>query len=135
MPMDPAALLVHIQLALGLSQQGLGALIGRTKRTIQRWQGSGTAMLDEEQAEILAERLRPVRPDLADEVLALGRRFVLAGQNEVTPEVLEAILGAAAAAGGMTLEGARPLVSAAFAKAAEEGVGILAVVAALRGGG
>jgi phage terminase Nu1 subunit (DNA packaging protein) len=135
MPTDPAALLVHIQLALGLSQQELGALIGRTKRTIQRWQGNGTPMLDEEQAGILAERLRPTHPDLADQVLALGRRYVLAGQKDVTPEVLEAIVGAAAAAGDMSPEGARPLVTAAFAKAAEEGVGILAVVAALRGGG
>jgi len=54
MPTNPAALLVHVQFALGLSQQGLGALIGRTKRTIQRWQGHGTPMLDEEQAGILA---------------------------------------------------------------------------------
>ncbi|HEY3816949.1 MAG TPA: hypothetical protein VGL81_07260 [Polyangiaceae bacterium] len=74
MASESSILLVNIQLALQISQRELGALIGRTKRTIQRWQGKGTAMLDEDQAKVLAAHLRPVRPDLADEVLECAFR-------------------------------------------------------------
>ena len=135
MPMDSATLLVNIQVALGLSQRELGAIIGKTKRTIQRWQSKGTQLLDEEAAVLLADRLRPVRPDLADEVLALGRRFGSIGPRPVTPEALAAILGAAAAAGGSSPEGARPLVLAAFQQAVDQGVDVGSVVVALRSGG
>jgi hypothetical protein len=134
MPSDSAALLVHIQIALGLSQKELGALVGRTKRTIQRWQDSGVVTLDEDQATILAAHLRPARPDLAEQVLTLGRPAQTTGQL-ATPEALAAILGAAGAAGGMSPEGARPLVLAAFQQAAAEGVDVGAVVVALRSGG
>ncbi len=134
MPSDSGTLLVHVQMALGLTQKELGALVGRTKRTIQRWQGhKSMVLLDDEQAALLADRLRPVRPDLADEVLILGRRFRVPGQP-ATPEVLAAILGAAAAAGSTSPEAARPLVLAAFQQAAAEGVDVGSVVVALRSG-
>jgi transcriptional regulator with XRE-family HTH domain len=45
MTTNPGALLVLIQDALGLTQQELGDLIGRSKRTIQRWQSMGTRLL------------------------------------------------------------------------------------------
>ena len=134
MPSDSAALLVHVQMALGLTQKQLGALIGRTKRTIQRWQDRGVAFLDEDQAKLLAEHLRPSRPDLAEQVLTLGRRLRTTGLG-ATPEVLAAILGAAATAGGLSPEGARPLILAAFQQAAAEGVDVASVVVALRSGG
>jgi transcriptional regulator with XRE-family HTH domain len=41
MPAESVALLVRCPMALGLTQEELGELLGRTKRTIQRWQTSG----------------------------------------------------------------------------------------------
>jgi hypothetical protein len=135
MSSDSAKLFVHIQVALQLSQKDLGALIGRTKRTIQRWQSKGTSMLTGEEARILADHLGTAHGDLAEQVLALGARHgALLGQT-ATPQVLEAILGAAALEGDMAPRAVRPLVAAAFEKAAEEGVSVQAVVAALRSGG
>jgi hypothetical protein len=135
MPHDTAALMTLVQVSLRISQREMGELVGVTKRTIQRWQGGGTAILDENQATVLAERLRPGHPELADEVMALGRRFGTTSAKPVSPEALAAILGAAATAGGLSPEGARPLVLAAFQQAAAEGLDVQAVVVALRSGG
>jgi transcriptional regulator with XRE-family HTH domain len=135
MPHDTATLMTLIQISLGISQREMGDLVGVTKRTIQRWQDGGTSMLDEDQATALAERLRPGHPALADEVMALGRRFGTTSARPVSPEELAAILGAAATAGGTSPEGARPLVLAAFQEAAAQGVDVWTVVAALRSGG
>jgi transcriptional regulator with XRE-family HTH domain len=129
---DPAALFVHIQMALGLTQEELGDLVGHTKRTIQRWQSRGTTMLTGEQARILADHLGTAHPELAEQVLALGARYGAAFGKEASPEVLEAILQAVALEGSMTSRAARPLVEAAFRQAAEEGVTVQAVLAALR---
>jgi hypothetical protein len=134
MPFDSATLLVHVQVALQLSQKDLGALIGRTKRTIQRWQSKGTSMLTGEEARILADQLGTAHADLAEQVLALGARHGAVLGTTASPQVLEAILVAVALEGYMTPKAARPLVVAAFEKAAEEGVSVQAVVAALRSG-
>ncbi len=129
------ALLTHSQLALGLTQQELGDLLGRNKRTIQRWQDSGfdpTA----NQAETLARALQPVRPDLAERVRELGRKAALAAgvlspAKPATPEVIDTILRAAADAAGTSPEAMRPAITAALLKAEEAGVDMKAIVAAL----
>lgn len=129
MPTDSATLVVQCQLALGLTQKELGALLGKDRRTIQRWQDRGCKLLPAD-AQTLADALRPVRPDLADEVLAHGRAMA-AALGVCTPPVLDAILEAAAAAAGTSVDAVRPAVAAAFERAAEAGVNVNAVVAAL----
>ncbi len=137
-PRVSAALLVHCQLALCLTQKGLGDLLGRDRRTIQRWQTSGFELMPD-QAKTLADALQPVRPDLAEEVLELGRKTaILAGMTSppipATPEVIDAILRAAADAGGTSPEAIRAAVIAAFLKADEAGVEVRAIVTGLGAG-
>lgn len=131
-----AKLIVQCQVALGLTQKELGDLVGKTKRTIQRWQDHGAPLLPEE-ARALANALRPVRPDLAEEVLALGVRPGAAQPPiPATAEAIDAILGAAAdAANGTPPKAIRAAVAAAFAEARDQGVEVLAVVAGLDAGG
>ena len=135
MPADSAALLVHCQIALGLTQEQFGELLGITRRTVQRWQQRGFEPMAF-QAEALAQALRPVRPDLAEQVLELARMAALrAGATPARPataEVIDAILQAAAGAGGTSPEAIRPAVTAAFLEAAEAGVDVSAVVAGLK---
>jgi transcriptional regulator with XRE-family HTH domain len=136
MPVDSAALLVHCQMALGLTQKELGDLLGRDRRTIQRWQERDAA-LTADQAETLAKALQPVRPDLAQQVLELGRTAALAAggipaTRPATAEVIDAILRAAADAVGTSPEAIRPAIAAAFLKAEETGVDVSAIVAGLR---
>ncbi len=127
MPADSAALLVHCQLALGLSQQELGDLLGRNRRTIQRWQESGFELMAD-QAETLANALQPMRPDLAEQVRELASSAMVVG---ATAQVIDAILRAAADAGGTSPDAIRPAITAAFLKAEEARVEVGAVVAAL----
>jgi transcriptional regulator with XRE-family HTH domain len=135
MPDDSADLLVHCQVALRLSQEELGELLGKNRRTIQRWQESGfqpTANV----AETLAHALQPVRPDLAEQVLELGRKVAIAfgmtpPARPATAEVIDAILQAAADAGGTSPEAIRPAITAALRKAEEAGVDLGAIVAGL----
>jgi len=132
--MDSAALLVHCQIALGLSQKELGALLGRDRRTIQRWQKGGSDLMPD-QVQTLASALRPVRPDLAEQVLELGRTTGSVGPpaSPATAEVIDAILQAAADASGTSPEAIRPVVIAALVKAEELGVEVSAIVAGLKG--
>jgi transcriptional regulator with XRE-family HTH domain len=136
MPSESAALLVHCQVALGLTQEELAHLLGRNKRTIQRWQESGFEPVAD-QVETLANALQPVRPDLAEQVRELGKKAaVVAGvtppARPATPEVIDAILRAAADAGGTSPEAIRPAITAALRKAEEAGVEVRAIVAALK---
>jgi hypothetical protein len=131
MPTSSAALLVHCQLALGLTQRQLGELLGRDRRTIQRWQDKGVELMPD-QAQTLAEALQPVRPDLAEQVLELARATT---GNAATAEVIDAILRAAANAGGTSPEAIRPAITAAFLEAREAGVEVSAIVAALSSAG
>jgi transcriptional regulator with XRE-family HTH domain len=126
-------------MALGLTQEELGELLGKNRRTIQRWQ-DGRFSPTAGEAETLAEALRAVRPDLADQVLELGRKTAIAAgmaapAQAVTAEVIQEILRAAAEAGegqGMTPEGIRAAVLAALVKVEEAGVEVGAVVAGLK---
>ncbi len=141
MASSTAVLMVQCQMALGLNQREFAALLGRDRRTIQRWQDKGMA-LDPTQAEALSSALRPTRPDLADQIVELGRQYAeragLPGPVvPASPEVISAILEAAAAAGeagAARAEGMRAAVTAAFLKAAEAGVDVEAVIAGLRAG-
>lgn len=135
MPTHPGSLMLECQFALKLNQQEFAALLGRDRRTVQRWQQTGMA-LDLVQAETLANALRPTRPDLADQIVELGKQHAeLAGlARPVTPasqEVIATILEAAAASSGVSVEAIRPGVMAAFEKAAEGGVDVEEVVAGL----
>ena len=135
MPADSAALLVHCQLALGLTQQELAELLGRNRRTIQRWQESGFVPT-EDQAETLASALQPVHADLAEQVRELGRKSAMSAggtppARPATAEVIDAILRAAADAGGTSPEAIRPAITAALLKAEEAGVEVRAIVAGL----
>ena len=58
-------------MALGLTQEELGELLGRNRRTIQRWQDNDFEPMAD-QAEMLARALQPVRPDLAEQVPDVG---------------------------------------------------------------
>ena len=136
MPKDSAALLIHCQLALGLTQEELGELIDRTRRTVQRYQDTGFAPTAD-QAEALALALQPIRPDLAEQVLELGRKTALlagapAPARPATAEVIDAILRAAADAAGTSREAIRPVITAALLKASETGVELSAIVAGLK---
>jgi transcriptional regulator with XRE-family HTH domain len=135
MPDDSAALLIHCQLALGLSQEQLAELVGKNRRTIQRWQDSGFQPAANV-AETLAHALQPIRPDLAEQVLELGRKVAIAfgmtpPARPATAEVIDAILQAAADAGGTSPEAIRPAITAALRKAEEAGVDVGAIVAGL----
>jgi transcriptional regulator with XRE-family HTH domain len=139
MPSDSAALLIHCQVALGLTQEELGDLLGKNRRTIQRWQDSGFEPMAD-QAETLAGALEPVRPDLAEQVRELGRKAAIAAgvtppARPATAEVIDAILRAAADAGGTTPEAIRPAITAALLKAEEAGVEVRAIVAGLKSAG
>jgi hypothetical protein len=139
MAADSAALLVHCQIALGLTQEELGDLLGRNRRTIQRWQERGFELMAD-QAETLAHALQAVRPDLAEQVLELGRKAAIAAgmtppTRPATADVIDAILRAAADAGGTSPEAIRPAISAALLKAEEAGVEVRAIVAALKSAG
>jgi len=128
-----ASLINQCQIALGLTQKELGALMGRDRRTIQRWVYRGCILLPAE-AKTLADAVRPTRPDLADQVLELGRETAanIGMAPEVTPEVIASILKAArAAAGGAAPMSIRAAVTAALTEVAQGGFDIRAVVAGL----
>jgi len=138
MPNSTGALLLECQFALKLNQQEFAALLGRDRRTIQRWMDTGMA-LTLDQAQTLASALRPTRPDLADQIDALGKEFAeTAGLPQpATPaseEVIASILEAAATSSGVSVDVIRPGVTAAFRKAAEAGVDVEEVVAGLDAG-
>jgi hypothetical protein len=131
----PGALLTECQFALRLTQEGLGELLGRTRRTIQRWQEGGFLLMPD-QAKTLAEALRPERPDLADRILELGRQHALVAgiapaNVPASPEVIDAILRAAGEAAGTSPGAIRPAIVAAMRAAEEAGVDVAAVVAGL----
>jgi transcriptional regulator with XRE-family HTH domain len=131
MPLDSAALLVQCQFALGLTQKELGDLLGRDRRTIQRWQEKGFVPLPD-LARTLAQALKPVRPDLAEQVIELGGRVTMGlPRSPATAETVDGILRAAADAVGTSPEAIRPAITAALLKAEEIGVDVSAIVAGL----
>ena len=130
--MPSATLFVLVQVALKLTQKQLGQMLGVDRRTIQRWQDRGSGTLSRSDARLLAKALRPTHPDLADEVMDLGRRNPILAP--ASPEDLAVILEAAAAAAGTTPALARTLLVAAFTKASEIGVDVASFAIAVRDG-
>jgi transcriptional regulator with XRE-family HTH domain len=136
MSADSAVLLIHCQKALGLTQEELGELLDMSRRTILRWQERGFQPTAD-QAETLAEALQPVRPDLAEQVLALGKQAALAAgvappALPAAAEVIEAILQAAADVAGTSPGAIRPALTAALSRAEEAGVEVSAILAGLK---
>ena len=131
MSTESALLMVHCQVALGLTQKELGALVRRDRRTIQRWQDKGCQLTPDE-VEALAAALGPVRPDLVEAVRELGRKWrkAMGASAPATPEVIDAIVAAAAAEIGtaVTKRAVEAALRAAFGKAADAGVELGAVV-------
>ncbi len=122
------------QLALGVTQKEMGDLLGKNRRTIQRWQARGCGLMPDE-AETLANALRPEHPELADQVVALGQATAasLGLPPVATPEAIDAILQAAAAAAeGVSARAIRAAVTAAFVKAAQGGFHVKGVAAGLQ---
>jgi hypothetical protein len=132
MSTNVALLMVQCQIALGLTQKAMGELLGKDRRTIQRWQDRGCTLMPDD-AETLAKALRPEHPDLADAVLALGHETakILGMAPAVTPEVIEEILQTAAEAGGVSADTLRAALTAAFVKVVQDGFDIRAVVAGM----
>jgi DNA-binding XRE family transcriptional regulator len=116
----PNHLWVRVQMALKLTQVELADLVGVERRTIQRWQDRGANAATSELLKV-AVALDPKDPDLAAEVRAI------ASQDPTTPaepQLIAAIVGAAAAAVGLSSEAVKPAVEAAFRTAKARGVSV-----------
>jgi DNA-binding transcriptional regulator YiaG len=128
---------VECRIALGLTQNEFGNILGRTKRTIQRWEDRGPLLIPQE-VEALARALHPVRPDLAEKVAvatgttlhALGIRPTAGLSADTDP--IESVVRAAAEAMGVSGEAIRPAIAAAFARAHAVGLDVQTVAQGLR---
>jgi hypothetical protein len=133
-----ATLLIECRTALALSQEKFGDILGRTKRTIQRWEERGTVLMPSE-VEALARKIHPIRADLAAQLAAeagttldqLGIPLAVSSSATQTPDPIDRVMDAAASAMGVPREAIRPAVAAAFAKAHEVGLDVPAVIEGL----
>jgi hypothetical protein len=129
--------------ALGVSQEGLGRMVGVSRRTAQRWTSHGTpssALID------LARVVHPRNPALAGEIVAtLGTTLEAAGIVAPAPPpppaatpppvangTVDAVVCAAAEAMEMMPNEVRPGLYAAFARAQEIGLSVDFIERALR---
>ncbi len=131
-----AALVIRCRMALRLTQEDFGNILGVTKRTVQRWEERGALLIDS-QIEALARAVYPAEPDLAAEVAAargttLDRLGVVpSADGTTTPnarDAIDSIVRAAAEAVGLASEAIRPAVAAAFLRAGEVGLDVKSVV-------
>ena len=141
-------LIAQAQTALGLSQEGLGAKLGSSKRTVSRWASSRSAP-SMDQVQTLARLVHPVNPTLAAGLAeASGETLQSLGivepapppapaQPSVTPVapparvVVQAVVCAAAEALQATPSTVRPAILAAFRTARELGMSVEDVERAL----
>jgi transcriptional regulator with XRE-family HTH domain len=131
-------LLIQCRMALGLSQQGFGDLLGRTKRTVQRWEDRGTALMLSE-VEVLARALLPVRPDLAvqiaDSAATTLDQLGIPPAGDASPRAsstpTDSVVRAAAEVLGVTPDAIRPAIAAAFVRAREAGLDVQTVAETL----
>jgi hypothetical protein len=131
-------LLIQCRMALGLTQQGFGDLLGRTKRTVQRWEDRGTALMLSE-VEALARALLPVRPDLAAQIAdaadttldQLGIPPAGAASPMAMSNPTDSVVRAAAEVLGVTPDAIRPAIAAAFVRAREAGLDVQTVAETL----
>jgi hypothetical protein len=120
---------------LDLSQEAFGDILGRSKRTIQRWEDRGTGLVPSEVV-ALARAPTPVRPDLATQIAASpdstleqpGIVPLAAPTTSATSDPIDSIVDAAAEAVGATPDAIRPAVEAAFVRAHELGLDVQTVV-------
>lgn len=132
-------LVVHCRMALQLTQQEFGDMVGITKRTVQRWETRG-AILTPTNVEALARALHPVQSHLATQVAAaagttlheLGIVPPAPQQASGHSDALEALVGAAADAMGVSVDAIRPALAAAFARADEAGLDVHTVAEGLK---
>jgi DNA-binding transcriptional regulator YiaG len=134
----PDSLIVQCRLALGVTQQEFAQIFGYTKRTVQRWEERGAALIPSE-IETLARVLYPVRPDLAAQVAEaadttldrIGVGALGASAATAASDPIDSVVNAAAEAIGVTADAIRPAVCAAFRRAQELGLDVLAAAARL----
>jgi DNA-binding XRE family transcriptional regulator len=135
-------LLLEARRFLAMTQQELGETLGLSARTIMRWE-RGQASPDPSEFLKLAAMLRDIdEPELAEELLAASGVIIETRWREGSPEAgavsvatrhaVDSVLWAAAETMDGTLRQVRPAVLAAFARAKDMGLGIDAVVEALR---
>jgi len=148
-PSEAAPLLVRAAIALGLTQEGLGELLGASRRTVQRWQAGRTSPEVREFKE-LARHVYAADAQLAAEIAvachetleSLGLvapkppvvAVVDAPPPRPSPLVVDAVVCAAADAVGGTPASVRAVLLAAFERAAARGLTAEEGVAGLRRG-
>ena len=139
-PSREIAPLIHeAQVALHLSQQGLGELLGAVRRTVSRW-GEGVATPTGSKVELLARTLYPVDPGLAARVAAtigetpasLGLEVPVLGPPSAPLQYLvDTIVCAALEVADVSPRAMRPALLAAFERAQVVGLSVEAVVKGL----
>jgi transcriptional regulator with XRE-family HTH domain len=130
-------LIIQCRMALGLTQDGLGDLLGCTKRSIQRYEDGGASLVPP-QIEALARAVYPVQPDLAAQIAASGettleRLGLVPPSPSATSESIDAVVRAAADVMGVPPDAIRPAIAVAFAKARDLGLDVAVVADGLPG--
>ncbi len=120
------SLLVQCRIALELTQEAFGDLLGCTKRSVQRYESQGAHLLPSH-VQTLARAVNAVRPPLAEQGAAAAgttRDRLGGGPNGDDPRLraIESIVQAAAQAMGVTSDAVRPALAAAFAQAGQVGM-------------
>ncbi len=140
------SLLIEARRVLFLSQGSFGELLGSSRRTGQRWEGSGSYPTRQQLAQ-LATLLYPKDAGLAAKVAeAAGTSVQALGlvappappppppAPPPTDDVVDAVVCAAAEAMNVMPREVRPALLAAFARARRLGLGFEAIEKALGGG-
>ena len=130
-----SSLIVQCRMALGLTQEQFGDMVGKNKRTVQRWEESGTTLIPSE-VKAFAQALCPVRPDLAARIAAaidttldeLGIVPAADASPTAPSDAIDSVVRAAADAMGVPPDAIRPAVAAAFVCARDAGLDVKAVV-------
>ena len=138
-----APILLRAQQTLGMTQTQLGAIIGASRKTVARWQNHAQTF-SPRQIHALASAVHPVDPDLAAEIAAFGGTtletlgIVVPTPSQLPPaptlaHLVDAVVMAAVEANGQLSPQIRPLLSAAFERAAAMGLSVTDVARGLRG--
>jgi hypothetical protein len=133
---NAAHLLYLAQLALDTSQEGVGKVMGVSRRTITRWVRDQIRELAPGYAEPLARAVFPADPELAGRIAAAGD-LTLQGLGLVMsdPKALRSRLDSVICAAADALDGSpravRPVLYAAFRRAREEGLRVEQIEEAL----
>lgn len=129
----PPGLFYAIQVALGLTQREIGALLGYSRRTIVRWTAHGTGAIDADWC-TLARAVHPKDPELAARAAkAAGETLQSLGIVPATPpapvrpplataDLVELVVHAAADAVDMAPRAIRPALLAALDRMAAVGL-------------